>query len=65
MAMDVFFDFCILSTLLVLSKIVRMAFPVFQRCYIPTAVIAGFIGLLMQFFRGGYLAKISPLIQAF
>lgn len=43
--------FCLLSTLLVAGKLARVFIPVLQRCYLPSAVIGGVIGLLLfQFF---------------
>ena len=39
--------FCFLSVLLVCGKLVRVLVPVLQRCYLPSAVIGGFIGLFI------------------
>lgn len=37
--------FCILSVLLVVGKILRTAIPLLQRCFLPSSVIGGFVGL--------------------
>ena len=40
-------SFCAISMLLVLGIVVRSAFPIFQRLFIPSSVIGGFIGLII------------------
>ena len=37
--------FCLLSALLVAGKVLRTLVPLLQRCYLPSSVIGGFIGL--------------------
>ena len=39
--------FCLLSALLVAGKIARIFIPVLQRCYLPSSVIGGIIGLVL------------------
>ncbi|MBR2125625.1 MAG: hypothetical protein IJ943_02700 [Akkermansia sp.] len=39
--------FCLLSALLVAGKVLRTLLPLLQRCYLPSSVIGGFIGLLI------------------
>lgn len=51
--MTAIFVFCLLSILLVLGKVLRTLIPLLQRCYLPSSVIGGFIGLLIfQCFPG-------------
>lgn len=45
--MTAIFVFCLLSVLLVLGKVLRTLIPLLQRCYLPSSVIGGFIGLLI------------------
>ena len=45
--MTALFVFCLLSVLLVLGKVLRTLIPLLQRCYLPSSVIGGFIGLLI------------------
>ncbi|MBQ2379986.1 MAG: hypothetical protein II295_06295 [Akkermansia sp.] len=45
--MTAIFVFCLLSILLVLGKVLRTLIPLLQRCYLPSSVIGGFIGLLI------------------
>lgn len=47
MATTVLYDFCLMSALFVVSKIIRAKVRFIQRLYIPTALIAGFLGLLL------------------
>ncbi|MBE6388015.1 MAG: sodium:glutamate symporter [Lentisphaerae bacterium] len=45
--------FCLLSLLLVIGKILRVAIPLLQRLYLPSSVIGGLLGLaLFQCFPG-------------
>ena len=58
--------FCLLSVLLFLGKIVRVAIPFFQRCYLPSSVVGGIIGLLLfqcfpKLFPADVFAAISKL----
>lgn len=41
------YDVCIMSALMLLSKILRTKITIFQKLYIPTALIAGFLGLFL------------------
>lgn len=45
--MTAIFVFCLLSILLVLGKILRTLIPLLQRCYLPSSVIGGFLGLAL------------------
>lgn len=45
--MTAIFVFCLLSLLLVLGKVLRTLIPLLQRCYLPSSVIGGFIGLIV------------------
>ena len=45
--MSVFFDFFIMSALLLAAKIIRVKVRLFQRLYIPAALIAGVLGLVL------------------
>lgn len=44
---DFLFDLCWMSLLLLVSKVVRVKLKVLQSLYIPSALIAGFLGLLL------------------
>ena len=45
--------FCLLAVLLVVGKTLRMLIPLLQRCYLPSSVIGGVIGLIVfQCFPG-------------
>ena len=46
-ALDLTFDVCIMSALLVLGKIIRTRIPLLQNLFIPSALIAGFIGIIL------------------
>ena len=39
--------FCLLAVLLVVGKTLRMLIPLLQRCYLPSSVIGGVIGLIV------------------
>ena len=43
----VLIDFCIISALIFISKIIRIKFKFIQKLYIPSALIAGFLGLFL------------------
>ena len=55
MTTTVLFDFCIISALLFVSKIIRTKVRFVQKLYIPTALLAGFLGLALGQQGGGYL----------
>lgn len=59
MATEVFFDFCIISACILFSMAVRVSCPILQRFYIPTAVIAGFLGLFLQHFFSVFSKNLS------
>lgn len=40
------YDVCIMSLLIFISKIIRTKITFLQNLYIPTALIAGFLGIL-------------------
>lgn len=44
---DFLFDFCIMSALLLVAKIIRVKVGFLQKLYIPSALIAGFLGLFL------------------
>ncbi|WP_176013542.1 sodium/glutamate symporter [Victivallis sp. Marseille-Q1083] len=48
-------SFCCLCILLVVGKILRMRFTIFQRLYLPSSVIGGAVGLLIASFGGNRL----------
>lgn len=39
--------FCLLSVLLVLGKLLRVALPILQRLYLPSSVVGGLVGLIL------------------
>ena len=39
--------FCLLSVLLVLGKLLRVALPILQRLYLPSSVVGGLVGLVL------------------
>lgn len=49
--------FCILSVLLVLGKLLRIAIPFFQKLYLPSSVIGGFVGLVCMVIWGAYVPQ--------
>lgn len=46
MATTVLYDFCMMSALLFVAKVIRAKVRFIQRLYIPSALIAGFLGLV-------------------
>ncbi|MBX9033639.1 sodium/glutamate symporter [Gordonibacter massiliensis (ex Traore et al. 2017)] len=57
---DFLFDFCIMSALLLVAKVIRAKVGFLQRLYIPSALIAGFLGL----FLGKQFLNIVPFSTA-
>ena len=58
--------FCFLCILLFCGKLVRVMVPLLQRCYLPSSVIGGFIGLIIlqnfpHLFPDGCIETISKL----
>lgn len=58
--------FCFLSVLLVCGKLIRILIPILQRCYLPSSVIGGLLGLIVvqyfpQLFPAGCIDGISKL----
>ncbi len=58
--------FCLLAVLLVVGKTLRVLIPVLQRCYLPSSVIGGIVGLIIfQCFPGlipaEYISTISKI----
>ncbi|MCF7889150.1 MAG: hypothetical protein K9L78_03425 [Victivallales bacterium] len=51
-----FFSFCILGVLLLLGQYLRIKLKLFQNLFLPSSIIAGFIGLFM----GPYILDIMP-----
>lgn len=59
-------SFCAISVLLVLGIVVRSSFSIFQRLFIPSSVIGGFIGLIViqtlgQFISDDWFAAFGQL----
>lgn len=46
-AVDLLYDFAIMSALILVAKIIRVKIKAIQNFYIPTALIAGFLGLFL------------------
>ena len=46
MALTVLYDFCIMSVILFVAKILRSKIKFLQNLYIPSSLLAGFIGLI-------------------
>lgn len=46
-AVDLLYDFCIMSVLLMVSKVIRVKVKAAQDLFIPSALIAGFLALLL------------------
>lgn len=59
-AVDVLYDFCIMSGLMFLGKVARSKIPLIQNLYIPSALMAGVMGL----FLGQYFLNILPFSSA-
>lgn len=55
-AVNLFYDFAIAAALLFVSKIIRTKIKIFQKGYIPAALIAGFLGL----FLGSQFLNVLP-----
>ena len=55
-AINILYDFCIMSALLFISKIIRSRVKFVQKLYIPSSLLAGIIGL----FCGKYFLNILP-----
>ncbi len=56
--------FCLLSLLLFAGKIIRVAVPLLQRCYLPSSVIGGLLGLILfQCFPQVFKPEISQMIS--
>lgn len=58
--------FCFLCVLLFLGKLLRVLIPVLQRCYLPSSVIGGMVGLVIlqccpQIFPEGCIEAIGKL----
>ena len=51
------YDVCIISALIVVAKVIRARVPFFQNFFIPTALIAGFLGVIL----GKYGLNVLPL----
>ena len=45
--MDAVIIFCFLSFLLVSGKLLRVGIPLLQKCYLPSSVIGGAVGLVI------------------
>lgn len=53
------YDICLMSLLIFISKIIRIKVKLFQKLYIPTALIAGFLGII----GGKYGLNIIPFSE--
>ena len=58
--------FCLLSLLLFLGKIIRVSVPILQKCYLPSSVIGGLLGLLLfqvfpQFFQPEMIQAVGKI----
>lgn len=56
-AINILYDFCIMSALLFVAKILRSKIKFIQKLYIPSSLLAGVIGL----FLGKYFFERSAL----
>ena len=54
--LNLLYDVCIMSVLMFLAKIIRVKVKIFQNLYLPTALIAGIIGII----GGKYCLNILP-----
>ncbi len=57
--LSLLYDFCIMSLLLFIGKVMRSKIRFFQNIYIPSALIAGILGVI----GGPYGWKIIPLVN--
>ena len=55
-AVNILYDFCIMSTLLFIAKLIRSKVKIIQKLYIPSSLLGGVIGLLL----GKYFLNILP-----
>ena len=55
-AINILYDFCIMSALLFVAKILRSKIKFIQKLYIPSSLLAGVIGL----FLGKYFLNVLP-----
>ena len=55
--LSLLYDVCIISALIVVAKIIRAKVTLLQNLYIPTALIAGFLGVIL----GKYGFDVLPL----
>ena len=55
--------FCILSSLLVLGKILRTAVPLLQKLYLPSSVIGGILGLILFSFFDDKTAHRQSILE--
>lgn len=58
--------FCLLSLLLFAGKIIRVSIPLLQKCYLPSSVIGGVLGLILfqcfpQFFNEETVQSIAKI----
>ena len=56
-AVNILYDFCLMSGLLFVAKIIRSRVKFIQKLYIPSSLLAGVIGL----FCGKYFLNILPV----
>ena len=45
-AINILYDFCIISALLLVAKIIRSRVKFIQKLYIPSSLLAGILGLI-------------------
>ena len=46
-AVNIIYDICIMSALMLIAKIISTKIKIIQKLYIPSALVAGFLGLLL------------------
>lgn len=52
---NIVYDFCIMSAIIFIAKLLRIKIKAFQKLHIPTALIAGFIGLVFGKYGFGWI----------
>ena len=55
-AINILYDFCIISALLLVAKIIRSRVKFIQKLYIPSSLLAGILGLI----GGKYFLNVLP-----
>ena len=47
-AVNIIYDICIMSALMLIAKIIRTKIKIIQKLYIPSALVAGFLGFVIR-----------------